>query len=577
MTPVRIRRREADVGACDWPTSMHPVLRRVYAQRGVRDPREVDHRLASLAPPDLLGGIDAACALLDDAIARGRRITVVGDFDCDGATGTAVAVRGLRLLGARDVGFRVPNRVLHGYGLGPALVATLDPRPDLILTVDNGIASHAGIDAARGRGIDVLVTDHHLPAATLPGANAIVNPNLEGDAFPSKALAGVGVVFYLLLALRARQTARAQAAGQEAGRPDLAALLDLVALGTVADLVPLDYNNRVLVEAGLRRIRAGRACAGVLALFEAAGRAPDGAMASDLGYLLGPRINAAGRLDDMALGIECLLTDDPQAARAMAARLSAINAERRDLQAAMVEQGEAAVARWLALRGGDALPCGVTLYEDDWHAGVVGLVASKLKERLHRPVVACAPAGDGGDELRGSARSVRGVHVRDILAEVDARHPGLIRRFGGHAMAAGLSLARADLVRFSAAFDAVVRERASPDLFEPVILSDGELQATDLCLELARALRTAGPWGQGFAEPLFDNRFERVSWRLVGGKHWRLDVRLAGSGDVAEAILFNAEAGAEPPVRFRAAYQLDVNEWNGRERLQLILRHLQPE
>jgi len=577
MKPVEIRRRAADVAADGWPGEVHPVLRRVYALRGVRGPREVDHRLSALARPDLLGGIDAACDLLDDAIERDRRITVVGDFDCDGATGTAVAVRGLRMLGARNVGFRVPNRVLHGYGLSPALVDALEPRPDLILTVDNGIASHAGVTCARARGIDVLVTDHHLPAATLPAANAIVNPNLEGDAFPSKALAGVGVVFYLLLALRARRHPGDGASAQGRERPDFSSLLDLVALGTVADLVPLDYNNRVLVEAGLRRIRAGRACAGVLALIEASGRAACGTTASDLGYLLGPRINAAGRLDDMALGIECLLADDPAAARGMAARLSAINAERRDLQDAMVEQGEAAVARWLSHCGGDTLPCGVTLYEDDWHAGVVGLVASKLKERLHRPVVACAPAGDGSDELRGSARSIRGVHVRDVLAEVDARCPGLIRRFGGHAMAAGLSLARDDLARFAAEFDAVVRERAVPELFEPVVFSDGELQAADLCLELARALRAAGPWGQGFPEPLFDNRFELVSWRIVGGRHWRLDLRLDGAADVAEAILFNADAGLSPPPRFRAAYQLDVNEWNGRERLQLILRHLLPE
>ena len=575
MKHVEIRRREGVEIADTWPGHVHAVLRRVYAQRGVSDPREVEHRLAALAAPDQLGGIEAACRLLDEAITQQRRITIVGDFDCDGATGTAVAVRALRLLGAHRVDFRVPNRVLHGYGLSPALVATLDPPPDLIVTVDNGIASHAGVAAARERGIDVLVTDHHLPAATLPAAQAIVNPNVAGDAFPSKALAGVGVMFCLLLALRGRM--RNRGAFIDAGEPDLSALLDLVALGTVADLVPLDFNNRVLVEAGLRRIRTRRACAGVLALLDVAGRDPVGIVSADLGYVLGPRINAAGRLDDMALGIECLLSDDPLEARSLAARLSTINAERRDLQEAMVEQGEAAVARWIASHGGDTLPLGVTLFEDDWHAGVVGLVASKLKERLHRPVIACAPAGDGSDEVRGSARSIRGVHVRDLLAEVDARCPGLIRRFGGHAMAAGLSLARADVARFATEFDAVVRERTARELFDPVLPSDGELAPGDLCLELARQLREAGPWGQGFPEPLFDNRFELESWRLVGARHWRLDLRLAGFAGVIEAMLFNADPGAVPPSVFRAAYQLDVNEWNGRERLQLVIRHLQAE
>lgn len=575
MRPIEIRQRESAGIAAEWPEKVHPVLRRVYAQRGVVDPREVEHRLAALASPDLLGGIDAACELLDDAIQRDRRITIVGDFDCDGATGTAVAVRGLCLLGAKHVDFRVPNRVLHGYGLSPALVATLDPTPDLIVTVDNGIASHAGVTAARERGIDVLVTDHHLPAATLPAAQAVVNPNVQGDAFPSKALAGVGVTFCLLVALRARMRARGVFA--DGNEPDLSALLDLVALGTVADLVPLDFNNRVLVEAGLRRIRSRRACAGVLALLDVAGRDPASVVASDLGYVLGPRINAAGRLEDMALGIACLLSDDADEARMFAARLSAINAERRELQDSMVEQGEAAVARWVAQHGGDALPLGVTLFEDDWHAGVVGLVASKLKERLHRPVIACAPAGDDSDEVRGSARSIRGVHVRDLLAEVDARCPGLIRRFGGHAMAAGLSLARADVPRFAAEFDTVVRERTARELFDPVLYSDGELEPTDLCLDLAQQLRAAGPWGQGFAEPLFDNRFELESWRLVGGRHWRLDLRMPGHAGPVEAILFNAEAGATPPTCFRAVYQLDVNEWNGRQRVQLVLRHLQAE
>lgn len=420
----------------------------------------------------------------------------------------------------------------------------------------------------------MLVTDHHLPGPTLPAADAIVNPNVEGDPFPSKALAGVGVMFYLLLALRARRRDRGAFAG--GSEPDLAALLDLVALGTVADLVALDFNNRVLVEAGLRRIRAGRACAGVQALIEVAGRSASRLVPADLGFALGPRINAAGRLEDMALGIECLLTDDPARAQALAAQLSAINAERRDLQAAMVEQGEALVARWIAAHGETALPIGVTLFEPDWHAGVVGLVASKLKERLHRPVVACAPAGDDGDEVRASARSIHGVHVRDVIAEVDARCPGLIRRFGGHAMAAGLTLTRDAVAPFAALFDAVVRERSAAELFEPVLYTDGELEPADFSLDLAHELRRAGPWGQGFAEPVFDNPFEVESWRLVGGRHWRLNLRHAGLARPLEAVLFNPEPGATPPPRLRAAYQLDVNEWNGRESLQLLIRHIDP-
>ena len=575
MRPTAIRRRACEFDAQTWPRGLHPVLARIYAARGVAADADLEPKLSRLADPTALGGLDRACELLADAIGRDRRICIVGDFDADGATGTAVAVRGLRLLGARDVGYRVPNRFTHGYGLSPGLVEDLAAdAPDLIVTVDNGIACHAGVAAARGLGMRVIVTDHHLPGATLPAADAIVNPNVPGDAFASKSIAGVGVMFYLLLALRARFRASGRFASSS--EPDLSSLLDLVALGTVADLVALDVNNRVLVAAGLRRIRAGRACAGIAALCRVAGREPERLVAADFAFALAPRINAAGRLEDMQLGIECLVTDDIVRANELADRLSAINAQRQDMQSAMVEQGEAIVAAFVAEHGGDAFPHGVVLYQADWHAGVVGLVASKLKERLHRPVVAFAPAGDSSDELRGSARSIAGFHLRDALAEVDVRCPGMITRFGGHAMAAGLSMDARHLAAFAAEFDSVARSRLDADLLEHVIWSDGELQAADLCLDLATALRFAGPWGQAFPEPAFDNVFRVESWRIVGEKHLQLRLGLDTDTAMVEAIMFNAVTHVPPPGILRALYHLDIDHWNGRDRLRLLIRHIEP-
>ncbi|MBS0569236.1 MAG: single-stranded-DNA-specific exonuclease RecJ [Proteobacteria bacterium] len=575
MTP-RIERRPISAGATPWPDSMHPVLRRVYAARGITSPSELEHRLAGLHAPQLLGGIDRACDLLETAIRDEARIIVVGDFDCDGATGTVVAVRGLRLLGARDVGYAVPNRMRHGYGLSPAIVEEIVPRkPRLLITVDNGVAAHAGVAAARAHGMRVIVTDHHLPGASLPEADAIVNPNLDRDPFPSKALAGVGVMFYVLLALRARLRERGWFAERRVAEPDLSALLDLVALGTVADLVPLDRNNRILVEAGLMRIRAGRACAGIAALFAAGKRDGARAIASDLGFAVGPRINAAGRLEDMTLGIECLLTDDAGRAGDLAETLSAINAERRDLQDGMVAQARDEVDRWMASRERASVPHGVVLFDPGWHHGVVGLVASKLKESLHRPVVACAPVDVLGDEVKASGRSIPGFHLRDALAEIDAIHPGLISRFGGHAMAAGLSLARANLEAFSAAFDAVARRHLPPDMLDAAILTDGELGAADFSLHLARELRDGGPWGQGFPEPEFEGEFAVESWKVVGDKHLKFKLRHAVQGDPLDAIAFNAFDGVPPPARLRAVFKLDVNEWNGRQSLQLLIRHMQ--
>jgi len=568
----RIQRRAVAISD-GWPDSVHPVLRRVYAARGVTSPEQIEHRLAALLAPQALGGLQQACALIEAALRRRARIVVVGDFDADGATGTAVALRGLAMLGAENLGYAVPNRFRHGYGLTPLLVDELRAqRPDLLITVDNGVAAHAGVAAAKALGMQVVVTDHHLPGATLPPADAIVNPNLDGDAFPSKALAGVGVMFYLLLALRAHLRERAWFTERGIGEPDLAVLLDLVALGTVADLVPLDRNNRILVDAGLKRIRSGRACAGINALLDSGKRELARVVASDLGFVAAPRINAAGRLEDMALGIECLLTDDPARAAQLAEMLSAINAERRELQADMVEQAEREVHKWRTQHGSDSIPHGVVLFDPDWHHGVVGLVASKLKDTLQRPVIACAVAGE---EIKASGRSISGFHLRDALAEVDARHPGLLQRFGGHAMAAGLSLRRDDVGAFTAAFDAVARERLAPEQLESVLLSDGELAAADFSFELARQLRAGGPWGQAFPEALFDGEFVVDSWKVVGEKHLKLKLRRDGIAAPLDAIAFNAALDQKPPARLRAAYQLELDEWQGMLRLQLLLRHME--
>ena len=587
LNAPELRRRALQGEPSGWDASIHPVLQRVYAARGVLQPEGVEHRLQRLLPPQSLGGLEAATDLLAEAIRDDWAILVAGDYDCDGATGTAVAVRGLRMLGAQRVDYAVPNRFVHGYGLTPALVDSLQPRPQLIVTVDNGVASIAGVARARALGMRVIVTDHHLPGEQLPGCDAMVNPNLAGDDFPSKALAGVGVMFYLLLALRAKlrwqaggscdrpdrtdQKAAMHGRTAQKGEPDLSSLLDLVALGTVADLVPLDFNNRVLVEAGLRRIRGGRACAGIAALVECGKRSLATLCASDLGFAVGPRLNAAGRLEDMQLGVECLLTDDPAQARRHAAQLDQINRERRDLQAAMVAEAEA-----MAAGQQDINAVGVALYEPSWHAGVVGLVASRLKERLHRPVIAFAPASeDNTGYLRGSGRSISGFHLRDALAMIDARQPGLIERFGGHAMAAGLSLPAADFPRFAAAFDAVARGLIAPERLQAALYTDGELPMGSLSLELARQLRGAGPWGQAFPEPLFDNVFECAHWKPMGEGHWRLSLRDPRDGSVHDAVMFNVGVAAPPP-RLRAAYELVVNDWQGRESPRLLLRHVEP-
>ncbi len=517
-------------------------------------------RLADLLPFDLLTGIEQAVLLLDDAIRRDAHIVVVGDYDCDGATACAVGVRGLRMLGARHVSHAVPNRIVHGYGMTPGLVEALAAlKPDLLVTVDHGIACHAGISAAKARGWQVLVTDHHLPGATLPDANAIVDPNQSGDVFPSKALAGVGVMFYVLLALRAKRGVQA----------DLASLLDLVAVGTVADMVALDGNNRALVGAGLRRLRAGQGCAGLRALIEVAGRQQATLSTADIGFAIGPRINAAGRLEDMGIGIECLLTDDPSCAAELAQILHAINQERRGLQAGMQDMADAQLPD-PGVAGTAVAAC---LYDADWHPGVVGLVASKTKERLHRPAIAFAPAEPGSGMLRGSARSIPGFHIRDALALVDARHPGLIPRFGGHAMAAGLSLAFTDLPAFRTAFQQVASECLTAEMLTDTLHSDGELAAGDFSIASALALRDGGHWGQGYPEPLFDGEFDVIGWRIVGERHLKLDLKQGAQR--LNAIHFGGWDGTPPAARVHAAYRLAPDDYRGGDAIQLIVVHAQ--
>lgn len=553
---------------------IHPLLARVYRSRGVESSGQLALALDRLLPPAQLLNADRAASLLADAIARNDSIVVIGDFDADGATSTALAVSALRAFGAGRVGYLVPNRFEYGYGLTPEIVdlAARD-NPDLIITVDNGVSSLEGVAAARRLGIATLITDHHLAGRELPEAEVIVNPNQPGCPFPSKALAGVGVIFYVMLALRAELRARSWFA--QRAEPNLAQYLDLVALGTVADVVPLDHNNRILVAEGLRRIRAGHCRPGILALLEAASRQYQSVVASDLGFAVAPRINAAGRLEDMSIGIECLLTADREVARTNASRLQDLNLERRTIEQAM--QSEALeLLHELSLGESPDTPVAMTLYQRGWHQGVVGILASRIKDRLHRPTIAFAD-GDNG-EIKGSARSIPGIHIRDILDAVAARHPGLLTRFGGHAMAAGLTLPRANYEAFAAAFVAEVGRHAQDVQLQALIESDGELSPEDFQLQLATELRFAGPWGQHFPEPLFDGRFQVVQQRLVADKHLKLVLSPLGSSLLLDAIAFNIDRSCWPDLsveEVEIAYRLDVNEFRGERSLQLVIEQLQ--
>lgn len=577
MIKTELRRRDVADGSALSAPERSPLLCRLYAARGISSPEQLDRGARGLLNYRQLNGIEQGVALLKEALHQNLHIVIVGDFDADGATSTALSVRALRLMGFRRIDFLVPNRFEDGYGLSPQVVEEARKKgAELIMTVDNGISSHDGVSAAHAAGIRVIVTDHHLPGETLPPAEAIINPNLADCEFPSKSLAGVGVAFYLMSALRASLRTDNWFAEQGIAEPNLAELLDLVALGTVADVVVLDQNNRILVHQGLNRIRAGRCCAGITALLEIAKRNAPALVASDLGFALGPRLNAAGRLDDMSVGVALLLTDDMAQARMVAHELDALNQTRREIEQGM--QQEAVVLFDKIERSTTEMPSGIALYHPEWHQGVVGILASRIKERYHRPVIAFAPCGDG--LLKGSGRSVQGLHLRDALERLDTLNPGMILAFGGHAMAAGLSLPENCFPDFQEKFAALVSEMVDPAQLQGVIWSDGALDIQEMTLETAGLLREGGPWGQGFPEPLFDGHFRLLQQRIVGEKHLKVMVEPEGGGPLLDGIAFNVDVNYWPDnsvQRVRLAYKLDVNEFRGQRSAQLLIEHIWPD
>lgn len=561
------------------PDSLPPLVRRIYSQRAIARSEELDLTLARLLDPLSLKGMGAAVDLLEEALEGGQRLLIVADFDADGATSCALGMTALRAFGAAHVDYIVPNRFDYGYGLTPEIVELAKRKnPDLLITVDNGISSIEGVAAARAAGIKTLVTDHHLAGSQLPSADAIVNPNQPGCGFASKSIAGVGVIFYVMLALRARLRTQGWFSRRGIAEPNLAELLDLVALGTVADVVSLDHNNRILVSEGIRRIRAGRARPGILSLLTLAKRNFASLAASDLGFAVGPRLNAAGRLDDMSTGIECLLTESEAEAHGLALQLDGMNRDRRDIESGMREQAFALVEA-LSLES-DELPAALSLFDETWHQGVVGIVASRIKERCHRPVVAFALAevGKGDGELKGSARSIPGFHIRDALDAVATRNPGLITKFGGHAMAAGLSLERDKLADFSAAFAEEADRVLTAEQLQASIVSDGELASHELTLTNAYLLAEAGPWGQSFPEPCFHGWFRIQQTRRLGDNHLKMVLSpLDDDGLIVDAIAFGVSAEDWPAAdatEIALAYRLSVNEFRGNRSLQLMVEHL---
>jgi single-stranded-DNA-specific exonuclease len=575
MNEVRIEQRDSN-GWEKLPDSWPDCLRRILAARDIADEQALFYELADLPRPQLMLGMNRAVALLGEALEQQWKITVVADFDSDGATSCAVAMRGLRAMGLHDIDFIVPNRFVHGYGLTPELLDEIpvDNQPDLLLTVDNGIAAIAGVEAAHARGIRVLVTDHHLAGEQLPMADAIVNPNQPGDAFPCKNLAGVGVCFYLLLGLRQFLREQGWYERQQIDEPKLVDLLDIVALGTIADVVPMDRLNRTLVETGLARIRRGRVCAGINALIKVAGREANALTAPDLGYSVAPRLNAAGRMEDMGLGIGLLLEDDPSRALHIAAELDRINGERRAVEQGM-QQDALAMLDKLELTEDDAP--GYCLFDPDWHQGVIGLLASRIKEKLHRPVIAFAPGAEG--EVKGSARSIAGVHIRDVLARVAAERPELLQRFGGHAMAAGMTIRLKDLPAFTTHFRQALSTMVDPAVYQKTLPSDGELAADEMNLQLAEMLPKAAPWGQGFEEPRFHGRFMVDDWRLVGadGDHLRLTLGLSDKRQITAMAFRRGKPDwlqSGKPVLLR--YRLSVNVFRDIKSLQFLVDDLLP-
>ncbi|EMV2055974.1 single-stranded-DNA-specific exonuclease RecJ [Vibrio parahaemolyticus] len=572
------RRPEPDLSLL--PDSIPPILKRIYINRGITDIAQLETSARGLHSYQKLGGIEQAVELLFQAIQEQKRIIVVGDFDADGATSSALSVLALRMLGSNNVDYLVPNRFEDGYGLSPEVVdQALELGAEMIMTVDNGVSSIEGVRYAKENGITVLVTDHHLPGQVLPEVDAMVNPNLDSCAFPSKALAGVGVAFYLMMALCVHMRKHNWFAQQGMQEPKLMELIDLVALGTVADVVPLDENNRILVHQGLQRIRAGKARPGIQALIEVAKRDARRLVASDFGFALGPRINAAGRLDDMSFGVELLMCNNIHAARRMASELDGLNQTRKEIEEGMKQEAMAFCER-LQFGENSELPYGLSLFQRDWHQGVIGILASRIKEKFHRPVIAFADGGEG--TIKGSCRSTPGLHMRDALDFIDTQNPGLIIKFGGHAMAAGLTIKEQDFERFSRLFDEVVKKELDEAALKGVILTDGELKPEEFSMHIAEQLRAGGPFGQAFPEPIFDGEFKVLHQKLVGEKHLKLMLEPLYKGHptnvMIDGIAFNVDLRRWPDASVktvRLAYKLDVNEFRGNQSLQLMIDHIE--
>ncbi|MDT8452794.1 MAG: single-stranded-DNA-specific exonuclease RecJ [Gammaproteobacteria bacterium] len=576
MNNVSVISKCTEVSAALEASDLDPLLKRIYANRGIVNCDQLDYSISGLLDFTKLKGIEAASAIIADAVMNDEAVVIVGDFDADGATSSALMVRALRSLGLPGVRYLVPNRFEYGYGLTPEIVLLArDMSPDLIITVDNGISSIDGVAYAKQQNIKVVVTDHHLQGAVLPDADAIVNPNQQDCAFPSKMMAGVGVAFYVMLAVRASLRTRGWFDAQRP-EPNMASLLDLVALGTVADVVPLDKNNRLLVQQGLSRIRKSQCCWGIQALLTISGKNMHNCSTQDFGFAVAPRLNAAGRLDDMSAGIECLLADDFETAMDYAKMLDELNQQRKEIEGDMLVQAMTIMETLLVKMAGEKLQSGLCLFDEEWHQGVVGLLASRVKEKFHRPVIAFADAG--GDEIKGSARSIPGVHIRDVLDAIATQHPALIQKFGGHAMAAGLSMKKADFEQFSSAFSQQIDSCIDKKSLDKVIETDGGLQMGELSMNAAEALSQAGPWGQCFPEPLFNDEFSVLDWKVLKEKHLKLKLRHCINNAEVDAIAFNQSADVLPAgdSPLRMVYRMNVNEFRGYRNLQLIVEHIEP-